>query len=284
MNQNAIDMPASAMHAQPQARSWSYWTGWPRVAKFVCSGALGFIYFPLLWLALMSVSAQPLSGMPLPLSLANYHALFASGNWLAPFGISVLIGLMVGAVTAVTATLVGRALPHSNRAGTLVLLAVLPLFIPGMSMGAAQFIFLRPMMGLTLGYWSIFLGHVVWAFPFSLLIVLVLTTRFDSRLVEAAADLGASGWRMFWDIEFPILRPGIVGAGTFGFLISFNEVQRSIFLRGTAETMPIWNWMMASSQQSQVPVIFCLETIVLAVVLPSLAALFWVLFVRMDKS
>jgi ABC-type spermidine/putrescine transport system permease subunit II len=187
-------------------------------------------------------------------------------------------------VTAVTATLVGRALPHSPRAGTLVLLAVLPLFIPGMSMGAAQFIFLRPMLGLTLGFWSIFLGHVVWAFPFSLLIVLVLTTRFDSRLVEAAADLGASGWRTFWDIEFPILRPGIVGAGTFGFLISFNEVQRSIFLRGTATTMPIWNWEMASSQQSQVPVIFSLETIVLAVVLPLLAALFWVLFVRMDKN
>jgi ABC-type spermidine/putrescine transport system permease subunit II len=247
-------------------------------------GVLGLIYFPLLWLALMSISARPLSGLPFPFSSANYVALFQDGDWLAPFGVSVLIAIGVGLVTAVTATLVGRALPHSKRSGTLVLLAILPLFIPGMSMGAAQFIFLRPMLGLTLGFWSIFLGHVVWAFPFSLLIVLVLTTRFDSRLVEAAADLGASGWRTFWDIEMPILRPGIVGAGTFGFLISFNEVQRSIFLRGTATTMPIWNWTMASSQQSQVPVIFCLETIVLAVVLPLLAALFWVLFVRMDKN
>jgi ABC-type spermidine/putrescine transport system permease subunit II len=277
-------MPASTMHGQTQGRAWSYWAGWPVVAKYIAFGALAFIYFPLLWLALMSVSAQPLSGLPLPFSGANYVALFQSGDWLAPFGISLLIAVLVGTVTAVTATLVGRVLPHSKRAGTLVLVAVLPLFIPGMAMGAAQFIFLRPMLGLTLGYWSIFLGHVVWAFPFSLLIVLVLTTRFDSRLVEAAADLGASGWRTFWDIEMPILRPGIVGAGTFGFLISFNEVQRSIFLRGTAETMPVWNWMMASSQQSQVPVIFCLETIVLAVVLPLLAALFWVLFVRMDKS
>ncbi|SAK48116.1 ABC transporter membrane protein [Caballeronia pedi] len=284
MNETVIEMPASPMNRQSHGSAWSYWSGWPSVARTIAFGALGLIYFPLLWLALMSVSAQPLSGLPLPFSGANYQALFNSSDWLAPFGISVLIGVLVGTVTAVTATLVGRVLPHSKRSGTLVLLAVLPLFIPGMSMGAAQFIFLRPMMGLTLGYWSIFLGHVVWAFPFSLLIVLVLTTRFDTRLVEAAADLGASGWRTFWDIEMPILRPGIVGAGTFGFLISFNEVQRSIFLRGTAETMPIWNWMMASSQQSQVPVIFCLETIVLAVVLPLLAALFWVLFVRMDKN
>jgi ABC-type spermidine/putrescine transport system permease subunit II len=268
----------------PPAGSWSYWRGWPALAKWGGFTLLGLIYFPLLWLAVMSVSEQPLSGLPFPLTGAHYAALFDDPDWLGPFGVSILIALGVGAVTAVSATLVGRALPHSRRAGSLVLLTMLPLFIPGMSMGAAEFIFLRPMLGLTLGFWSIFVGHVIWAFPFSLLIVLVLTTRFDQRLIEAAADLGASGWRVFWDIEMPILRPGIVGAGIFGFLLSFNEVQRSVFLRGTSTTMPIWNWTMASSQQSQVPIIFSLETIVLAVVLPLLAALFWLLFVRMDKN
>jgi ABC-type spermidine/putrescine transport system permease subunit II len=284
LNESVMQISGRQFDPAARERNWSYWRGWPKVARTLTFAVIGLIYFPLLWLALMSVSAQPLSGLPLPFSVSNYVALFQNGDWLAPFGVSVLIALGVAIVTAVTATLVGRLLPHSKRAGTLVLLAILPLFIPGMSMGAALFIFLRPMLGLTLGFWSIFVGHVVWAFPFSLLIVLVLTTRFDSRLVEAAADLGASGWRTFWDIEMPILRPGIFGAAIFGFLISFNEVQRSIFLRGTATTMPIWNWTMASSQQSQVPIIFGLETIVLLVVLPLLAALFWVLFVRMDKT
>ena len=72
--------------------------------------------------------------------------------------------------------------------------------------------------------------------------------------------------------------------GLFGFLLSFNEMLRSIFLRGTETTMPIWNWIMASSQQSQVPIIFSLATIVLAVVLPLLAGVFWLLFARMDRS
>jgi ABC-type spermidine/putrescine transport system permease subunit II len=153
-----------------------------------------------------------------------------------------------------------------------------------MSMGAALFIFLRSLLGLKLGFWAIFFGHIVWALPFSLLTVLVLATRFDHRLLEAAEDLGASGWRRFWDIEFPILRPGIVGAGLFGFLLSFNEVLRSIFLRGTETTMPIWNWVMAASQQSQVPIIFALASIVLAVTLPLLAAFFWLMFVKLDRS
>ena len=81
-----------------------------------------------------------------------------------------------------------------------------------------------------------------------------------------------------------MLRPAIIGAGLFGFLLSFNEMLRSIFLRGTETTMPIWNWIMASSQQSQVPIIFALATIVLAVVLPLLAGVFWLLFARMDKG
>ena len=263
---------------------WSYWSGWKSCAKWAGLVLIGLIYFPLAWLALLSFSAQPLSGIPYPLTTANYVALFGTGAWIPPFLASLVIASIVGLVTAVTATLVGRAIPRSRHAGVIVLLAMLPLFIPGMSMGAALFIFLRALLGLHLGFWSIAIGHFVWALPFSLLIVLVLTTRFDHRLVEAAADLGANSWRIFWDIEFPLLRPGIVGAGLFGFLLSFNEVQRSIFLRGTATTMPIWNWTMASSQQSQVPVIFSLATLILAVVPPLLSAVFWVLFVRFDKG
>ena len=276
-----IRAPAETARGQGD---WLYWSGWARLAKWGGFLLIGLIYFPLFWLALMSISERPLSGIPFPISFENYSALLEDRRWMPPFGASLVLATIVGLVSAVVATFVGRAIPKSNRSGTVVLLALLPLFVPGMSMGAALFIFLRSFLGFKLGFWSMFLGHLVWAMPFSLLIVLVLTTRFDHRLVEAAADLGASKWRTFWDIEFPILRPAIIGAGLFGFLLSFNEMLRSIFLRGTETTMPIWNWIMASSQQSQVPIIFALATIVLAVVLPLLAGVFWLLFARMDRS
>jgi ABC-type spermidine/putrescine transport system permease subunit II len=245
---------------------------------------LFLIYFPLLWLAVMSVNENALSGVPTGFSFEHYQSLASDRRWMAPFGASLVIALFVGLVSAVAATLVGRSLPQMRSAGRVLLLCIAPLFVPGMAMGAALFIFLRSMLGIKLGFWSIFIGHFVWAFPFALMIILVLTTRFDHRLVEAAQDLGASKWRTFWDIEFPILRPGIVGAGLFGFLLSFNEVLRTIFLRGTDVSMPIYNWTMAASQQSQVPIIFALATIVLLITLPLLGGLFWLLYVRMDKS
>lgn len=245
---------------------------------------LGLIYFALAWLALMSVNHDPLSGVPDGFTLAHYGELFGEARWVAPFVASILIGVLVGLTVMVVATLVGRAVPRSSKPGRIVLMSLLPLFIPGIALGAALFIFFRMFLDLELGFWSIFLGHVVWAFPFAFLFVLVLTTRFDYRLLDAAADLGASKWRVFWDIEFPLLRPAVIGAGIFGFLVSFNEGQRAIFLRGDATTLPIWNWIMASSEQSQVPIIFCLETLVLLVALPVIAGTFWMMMVRLDRD
>jgi ABC-type spermidine/putrescine transport system permease subunit II len=263
---------------------WSYWHGWSALAKWAGVGLLFLIYFPLVWLALMSFSEQPLSGIPLPLTLQHYRALFDDSRWMGPFGASLAIALLVGLICSIAATTVGRSLPSIRSPGAALLLCMLPLFVPGMSMGAALFIFLRSVLGLKLGFASIFLGHFIWAFPFALLLILVLTTRFDHRLVEASSDLGASRWQTFRRIEFPLLRPAIVGAGLFGFLLSFNELPRTIFLRGTETTMPVYNWTMAASQQSQVPIIFALATIVLLVSLPLLGGAFWLLYARMDKG
>jgi ABC-type spermidine/putrescine transport system permease subunit II len=149
-------------------------------------------------------------------------------------------------------------------------------------MGAALFISFRMLLDLRLGLWSIFVAQMIWAFPFTLLLVLVVASRFDLRLIEAAEDLGASPWQTFWDIEMPLLRPGTFGAAVFGFLLSFNELLRSLFVRGVSTTMPIYNWAMAASQQSQVPIIFSLSSIILAVTAPIMGLFFWILFVKLD--
>lgn len=257
---------------------------WKSVGKWLGILMLGLIYFPLLWLVLLSISRDPLSGIPGQFSLSHYSTLLASDVWHMPMLASLVIGLVVGLICAVAATIIGRVVPKMRKPGKLLAMFVLPLFVPGMSMGAAIFLFTRSVLGLDLGFWSIAIGHYVWALPFSLLIVLVLTLRFDQNLIEAGKDIGASDWQVFRDIEFPMLMPGIVSAGLFGFLMSFNEIMRTIFLRGTAETMPVWNWVQASAQQSQVPVIFSLSSIILLLTLPLLAGTFWLLFARLNKS
>ena len=78
---------------------------------------------------------------------------------------------------------------------------ILPLFVPGVIMGTALFMYFRSFMGFKLGYWSLGIGHFVWAFPFSLL---------------------AGAWGRFWHIEFPALRPGIIAAGHSGYRLDYS--------------------------------------------------------------
>lgn len=262
----------------------SYKRIWKRLAQW--GGVCGIIitYVPIVWLAVTSFSFNPLSGRPFPLSLHNYEALFADKGWHAPLLWSVAVSTVVAVVTTVVAVLVGRALPRINKPGWIILVGIIPLFVPGMALGSGLFVWLRGVLGLQLGYWSVFLGQLIWSMPFALLVMLVVTIRFDRTLLEAAEDLGAGPWRRFWDVEFPLIRAGVVGAWLFSFLLSFNELQRTIFLRGLTTTMPVYNWEMAASQQSQVPILFSLSTLIFAVTLPIIGYFFWILFSRLARE
>ena len=242
--------------------------------------AIFFIYAPVVWLAVMSVSGDPLSGLPSEFTLGWYAQLVADKRWMVPLGLSVIMGLIVGLACTVSAVIVGRALPRMRRGGLLILGFLLPLFIPGVLLGVALFLYFRAFLGLHLGLWSVFVAHFVWAFPFALLAVLVMTARFDARLLEAAADLGATPQQRFWHIEFPLLKPGIISAGLFGFLLSFNELSRSILLRGFSTTLPVFEWAQATSHTSSVPLIYALSSLMLIISLGLISVAFWYLFAR----
>lgn len=281
-SESVVAAPANA-NSSTYFRRLQHWPLWRRLSIWTGGVVILLTYIPVLWLAVMSFSARPLSGIPKPLTMRWYIETMDDLRWMEPLQLSILMGIIVGLFCMVVATAVGRAIPRMRRPGGVVLLTVLPLFVPGLTMGAALFLFLRSFLEFRLGLWSIFVAHIVWALPFSLLLVLVLASRFDFRLLEAAEDLGASKWQRFWHIEFPIMRAGIVGAGLFGFLLSFNELPRSLFLRGFSTTMPIFQWAQASSHQSQVAITYALASIIFAVSLPLIGVFFWILFTRLDR-
>lgn len=247
----------------------------------ISGGAImALIYLPVLWLALMSISAEPLSGMPGGFTLEWYQALFARPSWLNPLLASLGLGLCVAVSCALAGLVVARAIPKMKRGGPTLMLFLVPLFVPGILIGVAIFIYFRVMLGLRLGWWSLFVAHFTWAYPFSLLALLVTTLRFDVSLRDAAGDLGATPWQAFRDVELPIILPGVVAAGLFGFLMSFNELSRSLLLRGTATTLPLYEWAQASAHQSNVPVIFSLSTIIMLCSMAIIGFAFYLLFGR----
>ena len=267
-------MSAASQHAAPalaEARSKTKQRREPRNWSSILAATLGFLiialnYAPMLWLGIMSFSADPMSGVPGGWTTDWYDQLWADGRWAAPLMSSLVLGVIVGIACALSALMVARAMPtmRSGSRGRLLAFFLLPLLVPGVLLGSGLFIYLRVFLDLRLGWWSVFVAHFVWAYPFSLLALLISTSRFDVRLLEAAADVGARPWRAFVDIELPILLPGIVSSLMFGFLFSFSELARSVLLRGGKTTLPIYEWTQASAHSSSVPLIYSLATIQLA--------------------
>ena len=67
----------------------------------------------------------------------------------------------------------------------------------------------------------IVLGYV-WI-PFVMLPMFAAMISMDRRLLEAAADLGASRWRAFWKVTFPLSLPGVVASFFFVFIPTIGE-------------------------------------------------------------
>jgi ABC-type spermidine/putrescine transport system permease subunit II len=227
--------------------------------------ALALLYFPVAGLAVLSFSERPLSGIPWPLTVRWYHDIFTpeGSSWLEPMGTSVAIALVVAVLSTMIALAIGRMLPVIRRRGGLLAAYLCVLVMPGLLVGIAILIIYRGLLDLRTGLWSVALVHLVWALPFALLCILLVTVRFDHRLLEAAKDLGASPWRRFRDIELPLLKPGISASMFFSFLLSFNELPRTIYVRGGVETLPYYIWTASAAHSSQVALIYALSAIIM---------------------
>jgi putative spermidine/putrescine transport system permease protein/spermidine/putrescine transport system permease protein len=258
----ALALRASFAHkaARREARLISFAVGLTLIVGF---GLIALIYLPVTWLGILSVSGDPLSGLPGAFTLHWYASLFTDTRWLDPMIVSIEIAAVVSVLCMISATLVGRALPRVKRGRGLMMTAFLPpLIVPGIVVGIDVFIFYRMVLGIKMGVWSIALVHFIWAFPFALIGMLVVSSRFDARLLEAAADLGASPWRRFWDIERPLLSAGVSTAGMFGFLLSLTELPRSIFVAAHTQTLPLFTWAETMSRGSHVSLIYCLNSLI----------------------
>lgn len=228
--------------------------------------ALVLLYAPIAGLALLSFSARPLSGIPWPMTLEWYFALFEGENarWVGPLITSVAIGLLVSLLATTAAVIIGRMLPLIRRRGGLLVAYLSVLVMPGILVGIAVLFFYRGLLGIRTGFWSVVLVHFIWALPFALLCILIVSVRFDHRLLEAARDLGADRFRQFVDIELPLLKPGITASVFFSFLLSFNELPRTLYTRGGITTLPYYIWTASAAHSSQVSLIYALSAIIMA--------------------
>ena len=88
-------------------------------------------------------------------------------------------------------------------------------------------------------YWLVILGQFSFAATYVMLLVAARLKKFDRTLEEAALSLKATRLQAIWYVTIPYLRPAILGAFVVAFLLSFSNINTTIFLVGSDPTLPI---------------------------------------------
>jgi len=83
---------------------------------------------------------------------------------------------------------------------------------------------------LTHNYWGVLISLVISGFPFVFLLILSYITGIDPVLSRAAATLGASPFRQFKHVIFPLLLPGLAMSFALSFVQAFSVFPSAILL------------------------------------------------------
>ena len=103
-------------------------------------------------------------------------------------------------------------------------------------------------------WFFIILTHVLISLPFTTRSILAAYNRIDIELLNVASTLGASRFRIFRKIEFPLIVRGIIVGAIFSFAISLGEFGATNFLvRGEFGTLSIGISKLLLTQTLQLP-------------------------------
>jgi spermidine/putrescine transport system permease protein len=84
---------------------------------------------------------------------------------------------------------------------------------------------------------AVLMGMVYSYLPFMILPLYAALEKFDTRLKEAAQDLGASRWHTFWRVTFPLSMPGVIAGSILVFIPSAGEFVIPDLLGGSRTVM-----------------------------------------------
>ena len=209
---------------------------------------------PYLWLLLFFLApfaivlkislAEPIFGQPpytQTMSLENFAFLFSDKLYAVTYLRSVFMAAFATLLCLALGFPMAYGIARSNRAtrSLLLMLIILPFWISFLlrvyawmglmnNYGTINSLLLwagvidQPIQLMYTDF-AVFVGLVYSYLPFMILPLYASLERMDLDLVEAAQDLGASRSRAFWDVTWPLARPGVTAGCLLVFIPAIGE-------------------------------------------------------------
>ncbi len=208
--------------------------------------------FPVYWMVNSSflprneIRAPEPTFTPFGGTLSNYDRVLSEGRFLDALGVSLMVTVGTVVVALVFAFFAAVAVTRFRFRGrmsfivTLLLIQMIPvegLFISQYKM-LEGFGLLNTVAGLTLVY-------VASVLPFTIWTLRGFVDGVPYELEEAAMIDGCSRVQAFWRVTFPLLAPGLVATGVFGFIQAWNEFTLAVVVMSREDRQPLPVWLSA---------------------------------------
>ena len=234
-----------------------------KIASFVVIGIIAFLFaFPLYWIISGSfktgveINSPTPTWIPSEWVMDNYQRLmskrtaplfdFAFGGWrIQMFGLvfsfnkititgptvpaairwlinTVFMSVASMLITCVTSAMAGYVLAKKRFYGKTILFSLIVC-----AMALPKQVILIPLLremnalGIFDTCWAVIFPVVGW--PFGVFLLKQFAEGIPTEMVEACRIDGASEWRTFTDVMFPMIKPGVGACAIFTFINSWND-------------------------------------------------------------
>ena len=211
-----------------------------------------FLYVPIVALVVYSFNDSPVANVWRGFTLKWYTALASDRELLAGLALSLKVAFATACVSVVLGTLAAFALTRYRFFGKTMFAGMVaaPLVMPEVIIGLSLLLMLVSLQRATeawfgvgfpeRGMLTIWLGHLLLGLAYATVVVRARLQTLNPQLEEAAMDLGARPWQVFWLVTLPMISQALLSAFLLTFTLSLDDVVLSAFLSGPgATTMPL---------------------------------------------
>jgi spermidine/putrescine transport system permease protein len=215
----------------------------PRYLKLHAVLVFAFLFAPIVVLVVFSFNRARSGTDWTGFSTHWYSALAHNHDALQAFRNTLKVAVIATFFATVIGTLGAFALTRFRFGGrsaysTLIFIS---LVMPEIVMGISLTAFFRHFAHINLSIYTVIAAHITFCIAFVVVVVKARLTAFDNRLVEAAADLGATPVQAFLRIVLPLAAPGIAAGAMLAFTISLDDVVITSFTSGPGSTtLPLY--------------------------------------------
>lgn len=228
---------------------------------------IGLPTLVLIWASLIPFTAVPSVEMLATLSFSNYAEAFEDRAIIGATRNSLILGVGTAVVTVLMTAVISWITVRTKLPGRQLLdiLTFLPIAIPGLVLGVALItLYAAFPIGIYGTLLLVMIAYVTRFMPYGMRACSATMVQIHRELEEAASVSGANWINTFRLVVLPLMRPGLLAAALYIFIVSTRELSSSVILFGP-NSVPLSVIIFELYQNGRYPVVAALGVMMIAV-------------------